>query len=79
MIQEKMTKNELYLEWHDEMAVAILAFIFRESCDDDGRECGLILHTDIVFSYHRERLEEVLSIHSYDIFLSFYGSRDRYT
>jgi glycosyltransferase involved in cell wall biosynthesis len=58
--------------------MTILLFLVS-SCDttDDYRgEWILVLEADIVLTNDRERLEEVLTVDTDDVFLSFYRSRD---
>lgn len=53
----------------------LLFFIF--SCDasyNDRREWILVFETHVVFSYDGESLEEIFTVDSYSIFLSFHGS-----
>ena len=60
------------------MSIRIFLIIFRESSDDDRRERRFIFEGDIVFTHDIDDFEEILRIHTDDIFLSFYSCLDRY-
>jgi hypothetical protein len=84
---EKGGVRELILEWeswlsildlerHDKVSIAFSCIFCWNSLDDDRGEWILVFEAYIVFSYYRECLEEIFTIDTDDIFLSFDRSRD---
>ena len=62
----------LDLERHDKVTVTLLGFASGDSLDNNRGEWILVFEADIVFTDYRECLEEIFTINSNDIFLSFY-------
>lgn len=61
----------LDLEWHDKMTVLLFFTFSCNATDDDRGERILVFEADIVFADDRECLEEVFTVDTDDVFLSF--------
>ena len=61
----------LDLEWHNKVSVALFGFASGNSLDNNRGEGILVFEAHIVFSDNWEGLEEVFTVNSDDIFLSF--------